>query len=65
MVSEGRASLSMFAELVVEGGAADVPQAGPTSEVEIVVSVVVICAGAGADEGQLTRAIRAARAAVS
>jgi transposase len=33
--------------------------------VEIVVGDVVIRAGAGADEGLLTRAIRAARAAAS
>lgn len=65
VMPEGVARLPMFAELVVEGGAADVPQAGPASEVEIVVGDVVIRAGAGADEGQLTRAIRAARAAMS
>ena len=64
-VPESVASLPMFAELVVEGGAMDVPQAGAASEVEIVVGDVVIRAGAGADEGQLTRAIRASRAAMS
>ena len=35
------------------------------SELEIVVGDVVIRVGADADEGQLTRAIRAARAAAS
>ena len=55
----------MFAELVVEGAAAGEPSARGGSEVEIVVGDVVIRAGAGADEGQLTRAIRAARAAAS
>ena len=65
VVPEGVAGLPMFAELVVEGGAAVEPQAGAASEVEIVVGDVVIRAGAGAGEGQLTRAIRAARAAVS
>ena len=35
VVPEGRASLSMFAELVVEGGAAVEPQAGAASEVRI------------------------------
>lgn len=65
VVPEGVAGLPMFAELMVEGGAAVEPQAGAASEVEIVVGDVVIRAGAGAGEGQLTRAIRAARAAVS
>lgn len=65
VVPEVVARLPMFAELVVEGGAADVPQAGAASQVEIVVGDVVIRAGAGAGEGQLTRAIRAARAAMS
>lgn len=63
IVPESVASLPMFAELVVEGAAADAPSACATSEVEIIVGDVVIRAGAGADEGQLTRAIRAARAA--
>lgn len=65
VVPESLASLPMFAELVIEGGTAVEPQAGAASEVEIVVGDVVIRAGAGAGEGQLTRAIRAARAAVS
>ena len=65
MVPESVASLPMFAELVAESGAAPVPPARALSEVEIVVGDVVIRASAGADEGQLTRAIRAARAAMS
>ena len=64
-VPESVAVLPMFAELVVEGAAADVSAARATSELEIVVGDVVIRAGAGADEGQLTRAIRAARASAS
>jgi len=56
------AALPMFAELVV---AAEAPLAAATSGVEIVVGDVVIRAGAAADEGQLTRAIRAARSAMS
>jgi len=65
VVPESVAALPMFAELVVEGAAANTPPARATSEVEIVVGDVVIRAGAGADEAQLTRAIRAARAAAS
>jgi len=61
-VPESVAALPMFAELVVEGAAADAPSARATPELEIVVGDVVIRAGAGADEGQLMRAIRAARA---
>jgi transposase len=63
VVPESVATLPMFAELVVEGAAAEAPSARGASEVEIVVGDVVIRAGAGVDEGQLTRAIRAARAA--
>lgn len=62
VVPESVAALPMFAELVVEGAAADAPSARATPELEIVVGDVVIRAGAGADEGQLMRAIRAARA---
>ncbi len=51
----------MFAELVVEDAAADRPSARATPDLEIVVGDVVTRAGAGVDEGQLTRAIRAAR----
>ncbi len=65
VVPESVAALPMFAELVVEGAAADASGARATSDLEIVVGDVVIRAGAGADEGQLTRAIRAARAAAS
>ncbi len=64
-VSESVMALPMFAELVVEGAAVDASSARATSDLEIVVGDVVIRAGAGADEGQLTRAIRAARAAAS
>ncbi len=63
IVPESVAALPMFAELVVEGAAPDASAAvEATSGLEIVVGDVVIRAGAGADEGQLTRAIRAARA---
>ena len=65
VVPESMAALPMFAELVVEGAAVEAPAAPAGAEVEIVVGDVVIRAGAGADEGLLTRAIRAARAAVS
>lgn len=65
VVPESVAGLPIFAELVVDESAAEVPPARGTSEVEIVVGDIVIRAGAGADEGQLMRAIRAARAAVS
>jgi transposase len=58
------ACLPVFAELLVDD-AADAPPAVAGSDLEIVVGDVVIRAGAGADEGQLTRAIRAARAAAS
>jgi len=64
-VPESVMALPMFAELVVEGAAVDASSARATSDLEIVVGDVVIRAGAGADEGQLTRAIRAARAAAS
>ncbi|WP_209428273.1 transposase [Pararhodobacter sp. SW119] len=65
VVPESVAALPMFAELVVDDTAADAPPGVAGSDLEIVVGDVVIRAGAGADEGQLTRAIRAARAAVS
>lgn len=63
VLPESVAALPMFAELVVAE-----PEQAPSaagSDIEIVVADVVIRAGAGADEGQLTRAIRAARAAAS
>ena len=66
VVPESVAALPMFAELVVESGSAEVPPTTEvTSGVEIVVGDVVIRTGSGADEKLLTRAIRAARAAVS
>jgi transposase len=40
-------------------------EASARSDLEIVVGDIVIRAGAGADEGLLTRAIRAARASAS
>lgn len=64
MVPESIAALPVFAELVVDDSATAAPAAA-RSDLEVVVGDVVIRAGAGADEGQLTRAIRAARAAAS
>lgn len=64
-VPQNVAGLPMFAELLVEDAAAEAPAARAAPEVEIVVGDVVIRAGAGADEGLLTRIIRAARAAAS
>jgi transposase len=64
MVPESVASLPVFAELMVDDSAAAAPARG-ASDVEIVIGDIVIRSGAGADEGQLTRAIRAARAAAS
>ena len=65
VVPESVASLPGFAELVVDDSSAETPVAVGGSDLEIVVGDVVIRAGAGADEEQLTRAIRAARAAAS
>ncbi len=62
VVPESIATLPVFAELVVDDSSAE---ASARSDLEIVVGDVVIRAGAGADESQLTRAIRAARAAAS
>lgn len=64
VVPESVAALPVFAELVVDDSATAAPAAA-RSDLEIVVGDVVIHAGADADEGQLTRAIRAARAAAS
>ena len=64
-LSESVAGLPMFAELIVEDAGPDASPARAMPDLEIVVGDVVIRAGAGADEGQLTRAIRAARAAAS
>ena len=61
---ESVAALPMFAELVVEGSAAEaLPTTEATSGSEIVIANVVVRAGVSADEGQLVRAIRAAEAA--
>ena len=65
VVPESVAALPMFAELVVEGAAGEAPPAPSGVEVEIVGGDVVIRTGSGADEGLLTRAIRAARAATT
>ena len=62
---ESVAGLPMFAELVVEDAVAQAPAAHAAPALEIVVGDVVIRASTGADEGLLTRAIRAARAAAS
>lgn len=60
VVPESIAALPIFAELVVDDRATAAPVAAVGSDIEIVVGDVVIRAGAGADEGQLTRAARAA-----
>ena len=65
VVPENIAALPAFAELVVELPPNDASPSGSLHDIEIVVGDIVIRAGAGADEGQLTRAIRAARAAAS
>jgi transposase len=65
VVPESVATLPVFAELLVDDSAAEAPVASAGSDLEIVVGDIVIRAGAGADEGLLTRAIRAARAAAS
>jgi len=65
VVPESVAALPMFTELMVDDTATAAPLAATRSELELVVGDVVIRAGADADEGQLTRAIRAARAATS
>lgn len=66
VVPESLAALPMFAELVIEGAAAEMPtETEVTTGVEIVVGDVVIRVGADADEVLLTRSIRAARAATS
>lgn len=60
VVPESMTALPMFAELVAEDNPLNAPSGCSPSDVEIVVGDVVIRAGAGADERQLTRAIRAA-----
>ena len=63
---ESVAALPMFAELVVEGAAAEMPaETEASTGVEIVVGDVVIRVGADTDEVLLTRSIPAARAAAS
>jgi transposase len=64
VLPESVAALPMFAELVVEAPGTDALPPRASSDLEIVVGDVVIRAGADADEGQMTRAIRAARAAI-
>ncbi len=65
VVPESVAALPFFAELVVDDSASEASAAVTRSDLEIVVGDIVIRACAGVDEGQLTRAIRAARSAVS
>jgi transposase len=65
VLPESVAALPIFAELMVDDRTAEASGAVTRSDLEIVVGDVVIRAGAGADEDQLTRAIRAARAAAS
>ena len=65
VLPESVAALPVFAELVVDDSAVDAPTTRGASDLEIVVGDVVIRAGPDADEGHLTRAIRAARAAAS
>ena len=66
VVPESVAASPMFAELVIGGAADETPaKTEARSGVEIVVGDVVIRAAADTDERQLTRAIRAARAAAS
>lgn len=65
MLPESLAALPFFAELVVDDRTAAASAVVTSCDLEILVGDVVIRAGSGADEGQLTRAIRAARAAAS
>lgn len=65
VVPENIAALPAFAELIVEVPPNDASPSSNLHDIEIVVGDVVIRAGVGADEGQLTRAIRAVRAAAS
>lgn len=65
LVPESMAGLSAFAELVVKAPAPPAQPVRDGLDLEIIVGDVVIRAGHGADEGRLTRAIRAARAAAS
>ncbi len=65
VLPESVMALPIFAELVVADSTPETSLPGGRSDLEIIVGDVVIRAGAGADEGQLTRAIRAVRAAAS
>lgn len=65
VVPESMAALPVFAELVVDDTLPIAASPSVRSDVETVVGDVVIRAGCSADERQLTRAIRAARAALS
>lgn len=65
VVPESVAALPAFAELVVEAPALPALPVRDGPDLEVIVGDVVIRVGADADEGRLTRAIRAARAAVS
>ena len=65
VVPESVAALPIFAELVDDDRAAEASAPVTRPDLEILVGDVVIRAGSGADEGQLTWAIRAARAAAS
>lgn len=65
MLPESVAALPFFAELVVDDSTAAASAVVTRCDLEILVGDVVIRAGSGADEEQLTRAIRAARAAAS
>ncbi|MDR5655526.1 IS66-like element accessory protein TnpA [Ruixingdingia sedimenti] len=66
VVPESVVALPMFAELIAEGAAAEMPaETAVTTGLEIVVGDVVIRVGSDTDEVLLTRVIRAARAAAS
>ena len=65
VLPESVAALPVFAELVLDDPVQATPPAPGGPDLEIVVGDVVIRAGAGVDEDQLARAIRAARAATS
>ncbi|MCC5958447.1 MAG: transposase [Rhodobacteraceae bacterium] len=59
VVPESVAALPIFAELVVDDRTTEASAAVTNSDLKIVVGAIVIRAGTGADEDQLTRAIRA------
>lgn len=63
-VPESLALSPLFAELVMEAPAASALSADAACVLEIAIGDVAIRAGPGIGEEQLTRAIRAARAAV-